>query len=413
MKIVSLHGVTVGSVEGLSLDQTATEITTEITAIDAVEAKTASEIMDHWFRIGVLLLHGKTLTADPTCGIAGDTPDQRFGKWKAGQSSKLEECHPADPAAAIWAADDPETFAALRKVHPNVRTVRGLHAKWLADQKPKLKPQPKPGPAPSPATAAQQTPQPALQAVPVVIAAAISQPTAQPAPEAPLGAAPAKADPAGIQLGDAGDEAALRARQKEILAVIVAYGPDGVSRETLIASGAGWATKKHIDTNMVPLFRRALIIATADDHFVAREVILGGPVDPETLGETGKAKLARALKQQQAKLDASFNVRVQAAVDLFIAKTYNTILIDRMKVIKAKLDKPALLSESDFKMIRSCLHPDNAMSTEKRASAFAAFTALAIHISPAEREKTKDGLPKTFEDFLAGLSKKPKKGAGA
>jgi hypothetical protein len=39
-------------------------------------------------RIGKMLLEAKAITADPKCGIEGDNPDARFGKWV---SSKFED----------------------------------------------------------------------------------------------------------------------------------------------------------------------------------------------------------------------------------------------------------------------------------------------------------------------------------
>ncbi len=41
-----------------------------------------------------------------------------------------------DRAAAMWAAHDPAWFVNFRHLHPKVRTVRGLHAKWKEAQKP-------------------------------------------------------------------------------------------------------------------------------------------------------------------------------------------------------------------------------------------------------------------------------------
>lgn len=31
--------------------------------------------------VGKLLLEAKSLTADPECGVEGDNPDARFGRW--------------------------------------------------------------------------------------------------------------------------------------------------------------------------------------------------------------------------------------------------------------------------------------------------------------------------------------------
>lgn len=67
--------------------------------------------------------------------------DNKFHDWL--RSSNLEyQGHPADPAAAIWAAADEATFEVTRRLHPRVRTVRGLHAKWKESQRPEPKDSP-------------------------------------------------------------------------------------------------------------------------------------------------------------------------------------------------------------------------------------------------------------------------------
>ena len=42
----------------------------------------------------------------------------------------------------MWAAADEATFEATRRLHPRVRTVRGLHAKWKEAQRPQVEPKP-------------------------------------------------------------------------------------------------------------------------------------------------------------------------------------------------------------------------------------------------------------------------------
>lgn len=48
--------------------------------------------------------------------------------------------HPHDRAAAMWAAEKPQEFWATKKAHPRVRTVRGLHARWMNPEPAKAEP---------------------------------------------------------------------------------------------------------------------------------------------------------------------------------------------------------------------------------------------------------------------------------
>jgi hypothetical protein len=49
--------------------------------------------------------------------------DKGFGQWVL--LSQLETVSRDDRAAAMWAAGNPEKFAAIRAEHANTRTVRG------------------------------------------------------------------------------------------------------------------------------------------------------------------------------------------------------------------------------------------------------------------------------------------------
>ncbi|WP_090739548.1 hypothetical protein [Paracoccus tibetensis] len=50
-----------------------------------------------------------------------------------------KDIHPGDQQAAMWAAADEAAFEETRRLHPRVRTVRGLHAKWKEAQRPEPK----------------------------------------------------------------------------------------------------------------------------------------------------------------------------------------------------------------------------------------------------------------------------------
>jgi hypothetical protein len=66
--------------------------------------------------------------------------NERFGRWVV--SSNLEGTHPADTSAAMWASADEAAFEETPKLHPRVRIVRGLHAKWKETQHLTAEPKP-------------------------------------------------------------------------------------------------------------------------------------------------------------------------------------------------------------------------------------------------------------------------------
>ena len=61
--------------------------------------------------------------------------DEQFGKWLVSVNLAHTDRH--DRLAAMWASADRDRFHAVRRAHPSVRTVRGLHAKWKEGDKPK------------------------------------------------------------------------------------------------------------------------------------------------------------------------------------------------------------------------------------------------------------------------------------
>lgn len=84
------------------------------------------------------LLYGQALNAGRKLFPKGD--DRRFSRWLS-DSNLLFGVEPMDRAAAIWAASDMETFTATQRANPRVRTVRGLHAKWKEERRPKAEPE--------------------------------------------------------------------------------------------------------------------------------------------------------------------------------------------------------------------------------------------------------------------------------
>jgi len=91
-------------------------------------------VEEGWLEYGAALNEGRERFPDD---------DKNFGNWKKEiLLSQLDQVkpYPKDEEAAMWAAGNPDEYRSTKKAHPNVRTIRGLHAKW---KKPAPK-QPKP-----------------------------------------------------------------------------------------------------------------------------------------------------------------------------------------------------------------------------------------------------------------------------
>lgn len=87
-------------------------------------AEGENRTMKGWLLYGQALLEGRKLFAS----------NERFGQWLV--SSNLDQTiHPGDRQAAMWAAAHPDQYGQMRKAHPRVRTVRGLHAKFKNPEK--------------------------------------------------------------------------------------------------------------------------------------------------------------------------------------------------------------------------------------------------------------------------------------
>lgn len=98
----------------------------------AMVKKGEDDVISGWLTYGEALNKGRSRF--------GEDDDYNFGKWKqANVYSNLEESfaiHPADEAAAMWAAEDPDRMYKVLEENPKIRTVRGAHAKWNKDNPP-------------------------------------------------------------------------------------------------------------------------------------------------------------------------------------------------------------------------------------------------------------------------------------
>lgn len=85
-------------------------------------ARGETDVLSGWLAYGAALNEGRALFAS----------DEQFGQWamEAGLSQVgTHEVKRDDRSAAMWAAANPDEFAAAQAAG-NARTVRGIHAKW-------------------------------------------------------------------------------------------------------------------------------------------------------------------------------------------------------------------------------------------------------------------------------------------
>ena len=108
----------------LELDKIVAEAVRGLKAVSEGEAET----IIGWLIYGKALNDGRKLFPEDD--------DYNFGKWKqANVYSNLEESfalHPADEAAAMWAAENTDLMYKIMEDHPRIKTVRGAHAKHKA-----------------------------------------------------------------------------------------------------------------------------------------------------------------------------------------------------------------------------------------------------------------------------------------
>ena len=319
--------------------------------------KAEADTVDGWIAYGTALLVGKKLTEDPECGVDGQAHNNRFGNWISG--SKLEQLvngkvHKADQAAALWAAEYPDQLEVARSEWAKVRTLRGWHAKWMKANPP----------------------------APVVV---------EDDPVTDVVEDIVEDDPVTDVVNVHTSFDKLRPRQQEIYQMIEAAGPEGIKRDDMIDTGLNWATNKHIDTNMVPLFIKGMVTAVADGHFVAVRDRLGPPVNVDALPDTYKAKVEAAKRRIERDFDWKVRDAVREEMKGWKAK-HLTRVEDETKELLARIDrlgktKSAKLTPAEYKDIVRVLHPsggEDARTMERKTRAEAAFNKLGIEPMTSE-----------------------------
>ena len=113
-------------------------VNTEATTVERAKAGLAKVAKGEALATEGWLEYGTGLNEGRERFPKGGQGDKDFGAWKVAQ--QLDGPNDMECLAAMWAAEDLERFYAIQAKYPQVRTVRGLHAKW---KKPAPK-QPKP-----------------------------------------------------------------------------------------------------------------------------------------------------------------------------------------------------------------------------------------------------------------------------
>ena len=85
----------------------------------ALVASGEESTIEGWLMYGAALLEGRKPYPS----------NEQFGQWVC---NNLLQTNRTERLAAMWAAEFPDDFAATRKAFPNVKTVRGLYAKFKA-----------------------------------------------------------------------------------------------------------------------------------------------------------------------------------------------------------------------------------------------------------------------------------------
>jgi transposase-like protein len=126
------------------------------------------------------------------------------------------------------------------------------------------------------------------------------------------------------------------------------------------------------------------------------------PIDPTTLPPSAQEKLQRAIKQVLRKHEAEYERRVQEGVKQVIDKTvlphYNKKMDEFDEVIKSR---KGVLTNEEFKLILSCLHPDQSASPERLREAFNLFKSHELSLRGEKEMPTSSFvMPRNYADLM-------------
>jgi DNA-binding protein YbaB len=126
------------------------------------------------------------------------------------------------------------------------------------------------------------------------------------------------------------------------------------------------------------------------------------PIDPELLPKTAQEKLQRAIKQAVRKHEAEYEMRVQEGIKQAINETvlphYNKKMDEFDEVIKSR---KGVLTSDEFRLILSCLHPDQSSSPERLREAFNLFKSHELSLRGEKEMPTSSFvMPRNHADLM-------------
>ena len=125
-------------------------------------------------------------------------------------------------------------------------------------------------------------------------------------------------------------------------------------------------------------------------------------IDPATLSLSAQEKLESAIRQEKRKLAAEFhqavNDEIKRAIDETVLPQYIKEMADARQVVESR---KGVFSREDYKLVLSCLHPDNSASAGRRGQAFNKFKSREISLcKESEMPTTAPPIPRTYTEMM-------------
>jgi DNA-binding MarR family transcriptional regulator len=125
-------------------------------------------------------------------------------------------------------------------------------------------------------------------------------------------------------------------------------------------------------------------------------------IDQTSLSESAQEKLQRAIKQAVRKLEADHELKVRDGIKQAIEETvlphYNKKMDEFDEVIKAR---KGVLTSDEFRLILSCLHPDQSASPDRLREAFNVFKSHELSLRGEKEMPTSSFvLPRNYADLM-------------
>jgi hypothetical protein len=132
------------------------------------------------------------------------------------------------------------------------------------------------------------------------------------------------------------------------------------------------------------------------------EVRRDPPIDATALPKSAQEKLQSAIKQAVRKLEGDYEKRVQDGIKQAINDTvlphYNKKMNEFDEVIKSR---KGVLTSEEFRLILSCLHPDQSSSPERLREAFNLFKSHELSLRGEKEMPTSSFvMPRNYADLL-------------